>query len=329
VDTTFAHSTPSARKGIFVSISVTTAQFPYDHPNLRVFGAIALPRDPLRPLMSLWQGYRRKRPKLDDAVPGTVWDPYLIVRRLEPMESRHHRLDLVSTLHVTAVMHKAVMSQAREPVPEIISGHKTDGSPTDQPHLAYLPLAFVDEKQQHATGHLLGLAIAVPTGLDRERRQQALAAVGQVEELTIGRLGKWKLDRDTQGLKNLERTDWWTAGNKGATQWATVTPIAFDKHAKAKDRAEREQQLADMIKQGCNRIGLPAPAQAIIMPVSAHLGVPAAHEFPRLRRKDGSERRHAHAILIFEKPVRGPIAVGAGRYRGYGVCRPLHAGEVA
>lgn len=57
--------------------------------------------------------------------------------------------------------------------------------------------------------------------------------------------------------------------------------------------------------------------------VSAHLGVPLAFEFPRLTRKDGSERRHAHAILVFNEPVRGPVLIGAGRYRGYGVCRPL------
>ena len=49
----------------------------------------------------------------------------------------------------------------------------------------------------------------------------------------------------------------------------------------------------------------------------------ADHAFPRLNRKDGSDRRHTHAILVFEEPVRGPILIGAGRYRGYGLCRAL------
>jgi len=254
-----------------------------------------------------------------------VWDPYLIVRRLEPLETHHRWLDLVSTLQVTAAMHQAVIDKADEPVSEFISGHKPDGSPTDQPHLAFLPLAFVG--REHATGHLMGLAIAVPTGLDRGQRQKALGAVGQVEELKIGRLGRWKLEPDEQGQMNL-RPVVWTAGNTGATQWATVTPIAFDKHAKAKDRTEREREREEMIKQGCERIGLPKPSHVILTPVSRHLGVPTAHDFPRLQRKDGSERRHAHAILIFERPVRGPIAIGAGRYRGYGLCRPLRSEEV-
>ena len=30
-----------------------------------------------------------------------------------------------------------------------------------------------------------------------------------------------------------------------------------------------------------------------------------------------------HAILIFSEPVVGPVLLGAGRYRGYGLCRPL------
>jgi CRISPR-associated protein Csb2 len=47
--------------------------------------------------------------------------------------------------------------------------------------------------------------------------------------------------------------------------------------------------------------------------------------FPRLRRKDGGERRQAHAILVFEERVVGPVVIGAGRYRGYGVCRPVNA----
>jgi CRISPR-associated protein Csb2 len=78
-----------------------------------------------------------------------------------------------------------------------------------------------------------------------------------------------------------------------------------------------------MIIAGCKRIGLPHPREVIVTPVSSHLGAPPAHAFPRLRRKDGSERRHTHAILLFDIAVRGPVIIGAGRYRGYGLCRPM------
>jgi CRISPR-associated protein Csb2 len=103
-----------------------------------------------------------------------------------------------------------------------------------------------------------------------------------------------------------------------------VTPIVFDRHPKEKDRSAYQREIAAMIAQAAVRVGLPEPRDVIVTAVSAHLGVPLAHAFPRLRRKDGSQRRHAHAILVFGERVRGPILLGAGRYRGYGVCRPLH-----
>jgi CRISPR-associated protein Csb2 len=84
--------------------------------------------------------------------------------------------------------------------------------------------------------------------------------------------------------------------------------------------------LADSIRQSWERVrqSQAVLVDAVVTPVSAHLGAPAAHEFPRLQRKDGSECRHTHAILIFSQPVIGPVLLGAGRYRGYGLCRPLH-----
>jgi CRISPR-associated protein Csb2 len=115
----------------------------------------------------------------------------------------------------------------------------------------------------------------------------------------------------------------WTAHPDGATHWSTVTPIAFDRHPKVPDRSAYRREVAGMIAQACSRIGLPEPRDVIITAVSAHLGVPPAFAFPRLQRKDGSLRRHSHAILVFDEPVCGPIVLGAGRYCGYGACRPI------
>jgi len=241
------------------------------------------------------------------------------------VESHHRRLDLIAARKVTVAMHKAVITKLNRSVPEFISGHSPDGSPTEIPHLAYLPLPFLGTK--YAKGHIMGVAVAVPKELDRGQRRLALATVGQVQELTMGPLGRWKLELDDLGKFNL-RPDVWTGGTDGATKWATVTPIALDRHPKARDRNERESELIGIIEEGCRRIGLDTPVQVIITAISPHFGTSAAHDFPPMRRKDGSLRRHVHAILIFDRPVRGPIVLGAGRYRGYGFCRPLLASEV-
>ena len=172
------------------------------------------------------------------------------------------------------------------------------------------------------------MAITLPRGLARDERRGVLTAVRRVREegLKLGALGRWNLEpSDLQRpLVNL-LPQTLTGSPRGATQWATVTPIAFDQHAKAKEPAAHRAEVAAMIHQACLRIELPEPRDVVVTAVSAHLGAPAAHQFPRLVRKDGGDRRHSHAVLIFAEPVQGPMLLGAGRYRGYGVCRPLEA----
>jgi CRISPR-associated protein Csb2 len=213
-----------------------------------------------------------------------------------------------------------------EGVRRMVSGHDRDGAPLAGPHLAFVPLAFVGHP--HADGHLLGMAIALPQDLTSDQRRGVLQVIGRVRELRLGRLGIWRVqgDASVRPLWTL-RPETWTADPDGATHWSTVTPVAFDRHPKTKDRAQYQREVAGMIAAACDSIRLPTPREIVVTAVSAHFGVPPEHAFPRLHRKDDSERRHAHAILVFDRPVRGPILLGAGRYRGYGLCRPMLEGE--
>jgi CRISPR-associated protein Csb2 len=288
------------------------------------FGGEPPPR--LRPQIPLYQGYARagsvaQRPP----VPGTVWSPHLVVFTLEPANGPYRALGLAGAAGLVARWREALVSQANDipdPVRRIVSGHAADGTPLEGPHLAFVPLAFVGHP--HADGHLLGVAAALPAGLTPAERRDVLRVLGRVTELRLGPLGVWRLGRELGARPPWAlRPEAWTAHPEGATHWATVTPVAFDRHPKAKDRAAYQREAAQMVAAGCEAVGLPRPREVIVTPVSAHLGVPPAFAFPRLRRKDGSERRHAHAILVFDEPVRGPVLIGAGRYRGYGVARPM------
>lgn len=280
----------------------------------------------LRPEISSWQGYAR--PLSSDevpATPGTLFNPSILVCTLEGKSGPYRQLDLACTLIVTQRWREALVSQSNElpdRVRHIVSGHNADREPLSEPHLAFFPLGFVGHS--HADGHLVGMALALPKGLGAEERRGVLRAVGRVRELKLGRLGVWAIQHDTsaQASWNLQ-PEIWTAHSEGATHWSTVTPIVFDRHPKSKTQAECLGEVAGMIEGACGSIGLPNPREVIVTPVSAHLGVPPAHAFPRLQRKDGSERRHTHAILVFDCPVRGPVLLGAGRYRGYGLCRPM------
>lgn len=256
-----------------------------------------------------------------------VFNPHLAIFTLERIDGPYRSLDLACTLALTDRWREALASHANDLSPEaqsLLTGHAQNKAPLQSAHVAFLPLGFVGHP--HATGHLPGIALALPneTIMPSEVRRDVLRAAGRIRELKLGRLGAWKVEPSAM-VRPLEtlRPATWTANPEGATHWSTVTPIAYDHHPKAKDKAGYHTEAAGMIRTNCERIGLPSPREIIITPVSAHLGTPPAHAFPRLRRKDGSERRHTHAILIFDEPVIGPILLGAGRYRGYGLCRPM------
>lgn len=281
----------------------------------------------LRPELTIYQGYAPPAPAGSlPPVVGSVFSPHPLIFRLEPDDAPYRWLDLPSVLVLTQRWREALVSQINDlshSVRSILSGHSPTGAPLETPHLAFLPLAFVGQ-HEHADGHLLGMALALPNDLSREDRRGVLVGMGRITRLLLGRMGTWRVELEASSLPahNL-RPEVWTSYPSGATHWSSVTPVVYDRHPKTKDKVVYRADVAEMVRQSCLYVGLPAPREVIITPVSAHLGVPPSHAFPRLRRKDDSERRHTHVILVFEQPVCGPIVIGAGRYRGYGFFRPM------
>ena len=281
----------------------------------------------LRPELSLSHGYAPRHDGPEPSASGTVFDPRLLVFGLHRVDGPYRHLDLAATLQLTGRFRESLLEHLGADAPEVVSGHHGE-APSERPHVAFLPLPFVGHV--HAHGGILGVALAVPRDLevaDRERLLRALAALRR-EGLRLGALGRWDLDRPEEGASRTALRDRvWTAVPAGARRWATVTPYVFDRHAKAKDKAAYQRELGDAIRGSWQRVRQSSEvlADVVVTPVSAHLGAPASHQFPRLVRKDGSYCRHTHAILIFDRPVVGPVLLGAGRYRGYGLCRPLEA----
>jgi CRISPR-associated protein Csb2 len=279
----------------------------------------------LRPELSVTHGYAPRGAMSRPAAPGTVFDPRLLIFALEREDGPYRHLDLAATLQVTGRLRESLLSHLGADIPEVLSGHHGNGR-SERPHVSIFPLPFVG--REHAHGGILGVAVAVPREIDEADRQRLFRSLAAVREegLKLGALGKWRLEPPERAAgRDTLRDRVWTEHPDGARQWATVTPYVFDRHAKAKDKAAYQAELADSIRQSWERVreSDEISVEVVVTPVSAHPGAPAAHEFPRLQRKDGSECRHAHAILIFSKPVVGPVLLGAGRYRGYGLCRPL------
>ncbi len=318
----------------------------------RTFKKSSSPPPRLRPRIGLWSGYRRAEPA-EPQIPHTVFDTDMLVL----MHQEGPQLPLVATLEITKALRNTIMTSSPvQPVPGWVSGHKSDGSSSDRPdgHLAVLPLPFVGHK--HADGHLLGMALAFPRSLPRQERGRILGPLLVDEQgeprdirLLLGRMGEWTLRKRVWNEQRLAlEPESWTGLPNGSETWASVTPVALDKFPKS-DRCDRvawEGEVRALIVEACRRIGLPTPIHVDIDTTSWQLGSPRAFiKYRRLRGDSAPEARSSarlgngfpslpakgsrvsrlqvHVFLQFESPVRGPIVLGAGRFRGYGLFKPM------
>lgn len=216
---------------------------------------------------------------------------------------------LSAAINLTGILRDAVLQKAGDNAPPVFHGHG------DAPHIAYIPLPFVGRK--YADGHVLGLAAVLPRGLPRADRRAVIATFGEVVELKLGTLGEWHIQPVTQptNVTTLDPETW----SRPSRTWATVTPIVFDHFPRDRDGRRAAEILAD----SCTRIGLPVPLGVDLSGFSKFIGVPPVRDF-RLRRRDSEPPRPAtHAVLHFDRPVRGPVILGAGRFFGLGLCRPF------
>ena len=277
-----------------------------------------------RPPTARWRGYARHR-ESSSAAAGDFDDRLLVFRQVGG-----DRLCLPQTLALAEAFRATVLPHANGPSREILSGHQPNGAPADAPHAAYLPLA--DVGHLHADGHLLGVAVALPSQIDVAAEDSCIAAIAAMLgsergtlRLVMGRVGAVELGPDESPAPPvaLRRSTWCRV----AREWATVTPIVLDRFPPRR-HSDQDGCAADVIADGCERQGLPRPEQVSILEIPAHLGVPPARTFAFVPRKsDGARRWHVHAALRFGDAIRGPLLLGAGRYRGYGFCRPLPDGD--
>lgn len=277
----------------------------------------------MRPVAGVWQGYnRRQESPASEEASQSVFDPRMVVLALGGK-----RPSLPATLKLTTALRGLLMRECpQQPPPEWFSGHQPDGKSSMAPHMSLAPLAFTGSR--HADGRIMGLALVLPREIEKGLVAHCLEPI--LRDLQTGlprndlRLfdGDWidcsvMLEPRERPPTNLDAETW-----TGASRiWASVTPVVLNRHFDGNDHWERS---AESVKEMCGHIGLPRPSEVLLHPVSLVEGVPHAREFPQLvRKRDGGRRRHHHAVIIFDEPVGGPVLLGAGRFRGYGLCRPM------
>jgi CRISPR-associated protein Csb2 len=213
-------------------------------------------------------------------------------------------------------------------VPALLSGHDPDGTPTETPHLAIVPLG--DVGWSHSQGRLMGLALIWPRSTADSERKDVLRILsnfvrggeGECGILNFGRCGTWSIalaaDPDRASLR-------FGRYARPARRWGTVLPLVLDRHPK--DRAGED--IVSIVARACVNVGLP---QEMIEGLDVEVykyapikGAPSSRTVASTLPADSPYRNRplVHLVLTFPRPVRGPLILGAGRYRGLGLCLPL------
>jgi len=242
---------------------------------------------------------------------------------------------------VALAVRGALLKHAGEPIAEVLSGHQRDGSPSERPHLAIVPLPFVG--RMHADGLLKGVALVVPRDGSTEEKKAVYLALSRWEEAarnrgseddapdlrlmlgTGGTVGLGRVDQLSR-LHTLRPRSWCVA----AHSWATVAPVALDRnpgdlHSRNVKKLEAAIRAAEeSIRASCFNVGLPPPLRVDVLPFAPLAAVYKARRFgPFPRDPKKTQRVLTHAFVQFAEPVLGPVLLGAGRYLGLGLFKPV------
>jgi CRISPR-associated protein Csb2 len=188
-------------------------------------------------------------------------------------------------------------------------GNQTKGERADD-RFMYLPLPTINHALNRVES-IRRVLIAAPCGytdrIDWIRRRLP----GQ--ELVWG--------SEVIGLINLLPTSDWVLNQylgpkEGSRTWSTVTPVVWPGYDD-RDAAKAERILRKaFVDAGIARELVDGITELAWRPVGFRAGVELASRYALPDRLKG---QRYHVRVCFPHPVRGPLAVGAGRYRGLGL----------
>ena len=223
--------------------------------------------------------------------------------RLHPAISGR-RISAVAALFKDAVLSRHQLLHGEPPA--ILHGHGFARSGYDLARYLALP----DVGFPRSRGRIHGLALWLPPGSDRVQRQQARDAALSIDGL-VGR----GIDASVEPRGD-EKRPWasspgrWRGPSK---TWVTAFPVIHERRG--------VPGLSEAVRW-CRHAGLPEPAAFLSLRTPLIAG--AVDLAPtEVNRPGRPALPYSHAEFRFAEPVRGPVVVGAGRQRGFGLCAPV------
>lgn len=240
--------------------------------------------------VAMMTGYREG----SETRPGSSWGELLTLRPKGPLDCRR-------AAGLADALRAAVLSRAGDDASPLLHGHAGE-------HAAWAVLPDVGHR--HARGHVLGLGLWLPRGIDDAARTACVVPLMQVDHIKLGerRIGLHPQPAHRPMPRGLWRGTW----ARPARRWATVTPMVLDRHPK------RGGCIEDCVADSVEMAGYPRPIEVQVDQVSTLKGVPLAREIrPRGRG------HWTHVALAFEQRIAGPLLIGRERHFGMGLLRPV------
>ena len=208
-------------------------------------------------------------------------------------------------------LHNALISAADEGDKEFIAGRAAQADGAPPPKLAILPLPNVGHSR--ADGRLLGVAFVCAESA-RDRWSAAQTAINRAllagDFRFDGRAMRFEIPREYRRALDLRR-HW----GRESSRFATVTPMIADCWPKGD-----EGKLAGAIRSIEKIVKGAVVKSAHLRRQSAFAGAPPSPAFDMSPHKQ--KRPWFHLDFELDKPARGPIVLGSGRYFGMGLCLP-------
>ena len=223
--------------------------------------------------------------------------------RIDPAVSGR-RVSAVTALFKAAVLDRHQRMHGEPPA--VLHGHGFKRSGYDLARYLALP----DVGFPRSRGRIHGLALWLPPSADRFLRLKAREAavainalVGQGIELAVEPSG----DEERPWAANRCR---WVGPS---SSWVTAFPVIHERRG-----VSRLKEAA----RWCRHAGLPDP---IFFRSSRTPLLPGAVDLApvEVNRPGRPALPYSHAEFRFAEPVAGPVVVGAGRQRGFGLCVPV------
>ena len=197
--------------------------------------------------------------------------------------------------------------------PSWFHGHDVSKSGGDWQLARFLPLPNVGNR--YADGRIHGAALWMPSDVDEVEARRVTGAARSVSYLACITEGLALVDRqDRRSRAWATNPDRWTGPSR---QWASAFPVVSDRHGPM-----RLLSAAD-VGRWCRQARLPEPIAARVSRTPLMPGAVDLSQPETARPGHAQTRPWAHVEIFFAEEVRGPVAIGAARSYGLGLCAPV------